>query len=232
MNRLPLSFHPLVDNATTFNRHIDQVKYSSDSNTVILGSKGSNRAQPTASSTHDYAILSVPFSVLRNWQIDGLSPIMREAIVTLPYSSACKVALEFRTRFWEHSPRPVYGACWAPGPKFPGVGTICYPSYNINGTGKAAVLASYVSDPAWGNHWATKSEREHVSYVLNAMVGHHGNIVKRQYTGKHSRVCWDLDPLEGAGWADPTAEQQRKYLPEYFKTHNNVRSLRFQCGRG
>ncbi|KAK4446777.1 putative L-amino-acid oxidase [Podospora aff. communis PSN243] len=180
MSRLPLSFHPLVDDSTTFNRHIDRVNYSPDSKTVTLESKGSNCTLPKVNSTHDYAIIT------------------------------------------ERSPRPVFGSCWAPGPKSPGIGTVCYPSYNINGTGKAAVLASYISDPIWSAHWATKSEQEHVAYVLNAMVGHHGNIARRQYTGKHSRVCWSVDPLEGAGWADPTAEQQRKYLPEYFKTHNNI----------
>ncbi|KAK0619172.1 hypothetical protein B0T14DRAFT_545565 [Immersiella caudata] len=201
MNRLPLSFQSLVDNATTFNRQINRVKYSPGLNAVILESKDNGHTKLAINSTHDYAILAVPFSVMKNWEIDGLDPVMRDAIATLPYTSACK----------EHGSRPVFGSCWAPGRKFPGVGTICYPSYNINGTGMGAVLASYISGPVWGDHWATKSEREHVAYVLNTM-----------YTGKHSRVCWDLDPLEAGGWADPTAEQQRLYLPEYFKTHNNV----------
>ncbi|KAK0652423.1 flavin-containing amine oxidoreductase [Cercophora newfieldiana] len=202
MDRLPLAFRPLVENVTTFNRKIDRVYHSPDSKTVTLQSKSSwGHWQTPTNSTHDYAILAVPFSVMRKWKIDGLSTTMRDAITTLPYTSACKVALEFRTRFWEHTKKPIFGSCWASESKFPGVGNICYPSYNINGTGKAAILASYISDPGWGEHWASKSEHEHVGYVLNAM---------------------ELDPLAAAGWADPTAEQQRLYLPEYFKTHNNI----------
>lgn len=54
------------------------------------------------------------------------------------------------------------------------------------------------------------------------MVGIHGEIARQQYTGKHSRMCWALDPLEGASWADPTVEQHQVYLPEYFKTHSNM----------
>lgn len=193
---------------------------------MVLQSKThENHAQLTINSTHDYGILAVPFSVLRRWQIDGLSDTMRDAIMNLPYTSACKVALEFRTRFWEHLSKPIFGSCWTPGPEFPGVGIICYPSYNINGTGKAAVLASYISDPSWGNWWASKGEREHVGYILSAIVGVHGDNARSQYTGKYSRVCWELDPLEAAGWADPTVEQQQLYLPEYFKTHNNVSRL-------
>lgn len=181
-----------------------------------------NGTQMVVDSVHDYAVLAVPFSVMKKWEIDRLDGAMREAILTLPYTSACKVALEFRTRFWERGPKPIYGSCWTAGKEFPGIGTMCYPSYNINGTGKAAVLASYTSDPMWGEIWAQTTEREHVRYVLDTMIAIHGEDARRESTGKFSRVCWNLEPLEGAGWADPTVAQHRLYLPEYFKTHDRV----------
>ncbi|KAK0720224.1 L-amino acid oxidase [Lasiosphaeris hirsuta] len=221
MDRLPLSFSAFVENATTMHRRVEGVWYSPGSDTVTLQSNSHDVDTPT-NSTHDYAVLAVPFSVMKTWQIPGLGATMQDAIANLPYTSACKVALEFKTRFWEHFPKPIYGSCWTASPEFPGIGTMCYPSYNINGTGPAALLASYISDPAWGAHWAATSESEHVQYVLDAMVGIHGEIARQQYTGKHSRMCWALDPLEGASWADPTVEQHQVYLPEYFKTHNNM----------
>ncbi|KAK3995543.1 putative L-amino-acid oxidase [Cladorrhinum sp. PSN332] len=132
------------------------------------------------------------------------------------------IALEFETRFWEHLDEPIYGSCWIAGPDYPSIGTICYPSYNINGTGRGAILGSYISNPDWTERWIAMSEKEHVRYVLRAMLGIHGDIVKDQYTGRYSRVCGALDPLEGASWADPTVGQHQIYLPEYFKTHNNM----------
>lgn len=147
MDRLPLSFSPFVEKVTTMNHRVEGVEYSPDSDTITLQSR-SHGSETLTYSTHDYAILAVPFSVMKTWQIPGLGTTMQDAIANLPYTSACKVALEFKTRFWEHFPKPIYGSCWTASPEFPGIGTMCYPSYNINGTGPAALLASYISDPA------------------------------------------------------------------------------------
>ncbi|KAK0727624.1 flavin-containing amine oxidoreductase-domain containing protein [Lasiosphaeria miniovina] len=209
-------YEGMYANATTW-RTVD-----GDSNKVTLQFPGAD-ADPWINSTHDYVMLAVPFSAMKNWSISGLSTTMQDAITRLPYASACKVALEFETRFWEHLSEPIYGTCRAAGREmFPGIGNICYPSYNLNGTGRGALLASYISEPGWGDKWASVSERDHVQYVLDAMIKIHGDVARRQYTGKFSRVCGCLDPLEGASWADPTVRQHQIYLPEYFKTHNNM----------
>ena len=58
---------------------------------------------------------------------------MRHAINTLHFDSVCRVALEYKTRFWEHLDRPIYGTC-STVPAIPGISKMCYPSYNINGS--------------------------------------------------------------------------------------------------
>lgn len=72
LNRLPLSFHPLVDGVTTMNRTIERVKYSPSSckKKVTLQSRNSY-SETLQNSTHDYAVLAVPFSILKKWRIDG-----------------------------------------------------------------------------------------------------------------------------------------------------------------
>ncbi|KAK4164276.1 putative L-amino-acid oxidase [Cladorrhinum sp. PSN259] len=222
MSRLPLSFGPLVEDDITFGRRINKVAYSTENRTVTLESPSDDHPYESVISTHDYVLLTAPFSAMRNWEISGLGNVMMDAINSLPYTSACKIAMEFKTRFWEHLEDPIYGSCWAAGPDYPGIGTICYPSYNINGTGRGAILGSYISDPDWTERWIELSEQDHVSYALGAILGIHGDVVKQQYTGRYSRVCGALDPLEGASWADPTVGQHQIYLPEYFKTHNNM----------
>ncbi|EGO61010.1 hypothetical protein NEUTE1DRAFT_76687 [Neurospora tetrasperma FGSC 2508] len=226
LNRLPLSFHPLVDNATTLNRRVERVAFDAETQKVTLHSRNSYK-DSFESSEHDYAVIAAPFSIVKKWRfspaLDLTAPTLANAIQNLEYRSACKVALEFRTRFWEHLPQPIYGSC-STSSDIPGIGSICYPSYNINGTdGPASILASYISGAEWGDRWVSTPEEEHVQYVLNAMAEIHGEeLVKEQYTGKFNRRCWALDPLESASWASPAVGQHELYLPEYFQTRNNL----------
>lgn len=67
---------------------------------------------------------------------------MTNAIKHMPCDQACKVALEFGTRFWERLENPIIGSC-STSTDIPGIGTIYYPSYNINGTGPASMLGEH-----------------------------------------------------------------------------------------
>lgn len=149
-----------------------------------------------------------------------MPPTISNAIDNMPFTAACKVALEYKTRFWEHYENPIVGGC-STSTDIPGVGSICYPSYNINGTGPATMLASYISGD-WGARWVSVPEEEHVQYMVDAMAEIHGQVAYDEYTGNYNRRCWMLDPYEGGSWASPTIGQHQLYLPEYFKTYNNV----------
>lgn len=154
---------------------------------------------------------------------------MRNAINSLTYWSACKVALEYKSRFWEHFEKPIYGSCSTTS-DIPGIGLICYPSYNINGSGPASVLASFQPGPPLGVDWSAVSEEQHVQYTIDAMAEIHGDIANREYTGKYNRRCWTLDEFEGGGWASPTIGSHQLYLPEFFTTHKHV-SINGSIGR-
>lgn len=198
------------------------MKWNSCANKVTLQWRHNYTDPVFQNSTYDYTVIAVPFSIVKRWRFSDLPITISNAINNVPYTSACKVALEFRTRFWEHYANPIYGSC-STSTDIPGIGSVCYPSYNINGTGPATMLASYVSGGDWGERWAATPEAEHVRYVLDAMIEIHGDVAREQYTGKFNRRCWVLDPLESASWASPMVGQHELYLPEYFKTQNNVR---------
>lgn len=221
LNRLPESFHPLVDNYTTMNRKIERVQWDAENEQVNLQWRNNYTETVFQNSSYDFAVIAVPFSVVKNWRLPSMSLTMGNAITNLEFESACKVALEFKTRFWEHYENPIYGSC-STSTDIPGIGSICYPSYNINGSGPATMLGSYISGNDWGNRWASASEDEHLQYVLQAMIEIHGEVAREQFTGKYNRRCWVLDPLESASWATPAIGQHQLYLPEYFKTHSNV----------
>jgi len=129
------------------------------------------------------------------------------------------VSLQFRTRFWEKLPKPIYGGCGSTD--IPYVGSFCYPSYKINSTGPGVVLASYTSsDDSY--RAVSLSEKAHVQRILDAMVEIHGSIAAREYTGRHYRLCWLQEEHTSAAWADPTVGQHELYIPSYFNTYNNT----------
>ncbi|KAL7623166.1 hypothetical protein AAE478_006847 [Parahypoxylon ruwenzoriense] len=220
LSRLPQSFHPLVDNVTTMNRKIERVEWLDDIQRVKLQWKDNFTDAVYQNASYDYAVFALPFSIVKRMRLPTLPPTIKNAITNLPFASACKVALEFSTRFWERYENPIFGGC-STATDIAGIGSICYPSYCLNCTGPATMLASYVSGD-WGARWVSVPEEEHVQYVLDAMAEIHGPVVHEQYTGKYNRRCWMLDPYEGGGWASPTVGQHQLYLPEYFKTYNNM----------
>lgn len=109
---------------------------------------------------------------------------------------------------------------------------MCYPSFNLNSTGPAYIIGSYLKALDWAERWVSTPEEEHVQYVLDALTDIHGDVVREKYTGKFSRKCWLLDEGTGGGaWAFPNVGQHELYIPSYFNTENNVSSLVFCSSR-
>lgn len=224
LSRLPFSFYPLVGNVTSWNRNVERVQFDAKTNKVQLQWREKRVISKLETSSFDYTLISAPFSVVKRWRLPlGFPAKITDAINKMPYTSACKVALEYSERFWEKYENPIFGGC-STSTDIPGMGTICYPSYNLNSSGPASVLASYVQEDL-GERWASLSEEEHVQYVLDAMTEIHGEKTRDLYTGRFNRRCWILDPLESASWAAPEAGQHQLYIPEYFKTYSNVSYL-------
>ncbi len=217
MNGLPNAFEHIVGDDVQFDSKVERIKYDEDTDRLTLSWRGNYTDTNLESADFDYAVISAPFTMVRRMRLPLLSFGITNAIRSLSYINACKVALEYRSRFWEKFDRPIYGSC-STASDIPGIGTICYPSYNINGTGPASILASY----EFNMDWAGLPEAQHVQYVIDAMIEIHGDVAEREYTGKYSRQCWAVDELIGGAWAAPSAGGHATYLPEYFKVHNNV----------
>ncbi|KAI1773428.1 flavin-containing amine oxidoreductase [Hypoxylon cercidicola] len=220
LSRLPSSFHPLVDNVTTMNRKIERVEWLDDIQRVKLQWRDNYTDTVFQNASYDYAVFALPFSIVKKLRLPSLPPTISNAIENMPFEAACKVALEYNSRFWEHYENPIVGGC-STSTDIPGVGTICYPSYCPNCTGPATMLASYISGD-WGARWVSVPEAEHVQYMVDAMAEIHGQVAYDEYSGKYNRRCWMLDPYEGGSWASPSVGQHQLYLPEYFKTYNNM----------
>ncbi|KAF9888561.1 hypothetical protein FE257_008493 [Aspergillus nanangensis] len=204
---------------TTIDKGIDSLTRAFGphiTNRTTLGRKRDDPMQVTPESRdYDFAIVTAPFSQVRLWDLPRYSPALSRAINTLNYDSSCKMAMVFKSRFWEHQENPIFGGCGRMDN--PGIGRVCYPSYNINGTGPGVLIGSYISQ-APARSTAAICTEEYVALVLRALVEFHGPIARDEYTGIHQRLCFDCNENFAGAFAAPMAGQQEVYLPAYYQT--------------
>lgn len=216
---LPRAFYPHVQNKLTLGRKIDGIMYSNSTGKVTLTWRQDQFAMDPETEVYDYAVVAVPFSKVRTWSLPKYSSLLTRAIQTMNYAHSCKVSLRYKTRFWEHLDRPIIGGCGAVD--IFGIGSVCYPSYQINSTRPGVILASYIyGTPA--RSLAALSTEDHVARVQRAMVEIHGDVAAEQFTGVFDRHCWEFDEHQAGAWADPLLGQQDLYLPAYYKTEANT----------
>ncbi|KAG2203279.1 hypothetical protein INT47_000199 [Mucor saturninus] len=216
LNRIAEAFGPVVGDKVKFGISVSKLDF--DGKKVSVSWKKNPYDTKYKSETYDNVIVSAPFTIVRNWHLPKLDYTLNSAIQHLGYSQACKVALKFKSRFWEHLDRPIMGGCDSTDLSS---GSICYPANNIGTKGPGVVLASYASGDK-GLRFAAMTEDQHVSNVLADFTELHGDLVKKYYTGKYSRVCWITDPFQAGSWADPLPGQHKLYMPSYFKMDNGL----------
>ncbi|KAI6829211.1 L-amino acid oxidase-like protein LaoA [Hortaea werneckii] len=221
LSRLPAAFGPQVVNRTTFDTAVQGMTYNGSTKKVTIQYRSDNlyNVEPESMEV-DYAVVAVPFSRVRLWNpMPSYTSLLSRAIQRLNYEHSCKVSLHYKTRFWEHLPEPIMGGCGSTN--IPGIGSICYPSYQINSSGPGVILGSYVSGtPA--RSLGALTEEQHVALVQRAMIEVHGPIAQEQYTGAHDRICWDTNEFQAGAWAAPLVGQQDLYLPAYFHTEQHT----------
>lgn len=215
VDSLPRAFTPHIEGKLTLNHTVEGLIYNQTTDKISIAWRKDPFQIVPETIEYDHAIITAPFTKVRLWDLPRFSPVLSRAISTLNYEPACKVALSYHSRFWEHLEAPIYGGCGTVD--IPGVGDICYPSYNINGTGPGVILASYVYH-AHARSLAALSDEEHVGLAQRAMVAVHGEIAAEQFTGQYERHCWEADRHQAGGWADPVVGQQEEYLPAYYRT--------------
>ncbi|KAF2023310.1 hypothetical protein EK21DRAFT_118895 [Setomelanomma holmii] len=215
LESLPRAFFPHVQSRLTLGRKIDGLKYDNNTGKIALQWRQDPFAMQPQSEEYDYAVVAVPFSKVRLWSLPKYSSLLSRAISTMNYQQSCKVALHYKTRFWEKLSPPIIGGCGAVD--IAGIGSVCYPAYKINSSLPGVILASYSSGtPA--RSLAALSTQDHVAYVQRAMVEVHGEVANEQFTGVYDRQCWEVDEHQAGAWAAPQVGQQDLFLPAYYNT--------------
>ncbi|UQC90251.1 L-amino-acid oxidase [Colletotrichum lupini] len=222
ISRLPAAFENIIKDRIAYKTKVFSVKYNEDSNNLNVTWRetgGNPWSKNTTTEQFDYVFNSVPFNVLKYWELPPHSSLMRRAIERTVFLGAVKVAMQYKTRFWEHLEHPIIGGCGRTD--IYGIGQICYPSYNINGTGPGVMLTSYAPD-ADAVVACSMPVEEHIAYIQRAMVEIHGPIADEMWTGNYERHCWEQDEHHAGAFAVPIVPQQQLYLPAFWQTEFNT----------
>ena len=105
MDRLPLALaDKLPTESIQLNTPVRAIRVEEDGVKVSIEQDG-KQVQEEA----DYVLCTIPFSVLRQMPVEGVSLPKLKAIRNLTYASAAKVLLHCKTRFWETEKYRIFG---------------------------------------------------------------------------------------------------------------------------
>ncbi|TIB70439.1 putative amine oxidase [Wallemia mellicola] len=217
--QLPNAFHPLIDGKISYKKRVNKIATADDK--VRLEWNDEANGNKKESKEFDYTFVASPFSVVRQWDLPKFEDsVIKNAIDNLNYGSACKTALQFKTRFWEHGEKPIGGGCDNTD-RYYGIRNVCYPPYHIGSDGPAVVLSSYSSGDT-GYRLASWSNDKLVEQAIESLAYLHGDQVYEQYSGNSAYRCWIKDENYAGSWASPTQDQHKMFIPSYHKTHDNI----------
>ncbi|KAI8244148.1 L-amino-acid oxidase [Colletotrichum sp. SAR 10_96] len=221
LSRLPAAFEPLMKGRIQYGAKVNGLHYNENKTVSVTwkptGAEPFNTPEEVES--FDYVINSVPLNLLKFWDLPPYSSLLKRAVDRTLFGNAVKVALQFKTRFWEHLEKPIFGGCTRLTK--PQLGQVCYPSWDLNATGPGTMLASYLSDYE-ATVACSMSEQEHLAYIKRALIQVHGDVVEENWTGISARHCWEQDEHHAGAFTMQIFSQQDLYLPAFYQTQFNT----------
>ncbi len=206
-DQLPAAFLPYLQENIQFGAKLIAIDQSPDAVTFHYRNAAGRFAV-----TGDYAIITLPFPVLRHIEtIKPFSPGKQRAIRQMHYDASAKVFLQCRTRFWE-TEEGIYG-----GGSVTDLANrnLFYPDHGRE-TGRGVLLASYTwSEDA--QRWGSLEPEERIEQVIEDVAVIHPQILTEFETG--ASKMWHDDEFAGGAFAlfDPgqqTLLQEHITCPE------------------
>ncbi|KAF5700850.1 amino-acid oxidase [Fusarium mundagurra] len=221
LSRLPAAFEPHVKDRVQYKAKVNGLHYNKNNTLSVFWKPTGSEPFSTPNNVENfyYVLNSVPLNLMKFWKMPRYSSLLKRAIDRTLYANACKVAVQFKTRFWEHLDKPIIGGCTRL--TSPQLGQVCYPSWHINSTGPGTMLASYLSDYE-ATAACAMSEEEHLAYIKNALIEVHGDVVEENWTGHWARQCWEQEEHHAGAFTMQIFGQQHLYLPAFYQTEFNT----------
>ncbi|MBA2253720.1 MAG: flavin monoamine oxidase family protein [Chloroflexi bacterium] len=210
MDRLPNAFYARLERNVRLGAEVHAIDQDPDGVTVHYKTEA-GRFQARG----DYAICTVPFSVLRS--IEMMEPFTREkqrAIRQLNYHASTKVLFQVRRRFWEEDDGIVGGATVTDLP----IRRMNYPSPNP-ATERGVLLASYT----WGQdalQWGAMDPETRLEEALDDVAQIHPRIRDEFESG--ASHAWYGDRWARGAFAMFAPEQQSALQADIVKPEGRI----------
>ena len=185
------------------------VRVSQDSKKVwVSASSGAGVEQVEA----DHVVLTVPFSVLRNCELDStISVGKRMAIQRMRYESIVRVYVQSRTRFWRQ--HDTTGAAVSDLPFCPVL------DHTVTQSGKRGILEAQIEHEKAREVGRMPTE-ERVRWALNLMKKIHPGLTANFEGG--TSFSWDDDPFALGSWAYYAPGEMTAMYPHVSKPEGRI----------
>lgn len=209
MDHLPRAFLPALHSRIHFGAKLVALTQDDKSVTVTYQTLAGRRTV-----TGDYAILTVPFPVLRHVEA-RFSRAKERAIRQLHYDASAKIFFQCRRRFWEEDDGIFGGGSVTDLP----IRVIYYPDHGRE-TGRGVVLASYTwSEDA--QRWGSLSPQDRLIQALEDLAEIHPQILQEYEVG--ASKMWHDDEFAGGAFALFDPGQQTLLYRDIIAPEGRVR---------
>lgn len=209
-DRLPHAFLPELKDNIRFGAKMIAMDQSPDDVTIHYQTAAGKFAE-----TGDYAIITVPFPVLRH--VEVLKPFTRvkqRAIRQLHYDASAKILFQCKRRFWEEDDGIFGGGTLTDLP----IRNLYYPDHGRE-TGRGIILASYTwSEDA--QRWGSLKPEDRITQALDDVAEIHPQITKEFEVG--TSWMWHDDEFAGGAFALFDPGQQTLLHEEIVKPDGRI----------
>jgi monoamine oxidase len=209
MDRLPNAFYAELQDSVRFGVEVRAIEQDTESVSVRC------RQGPDRFSLRgDYAICTVPFSVLRPIEHVSFSREKERAIRQLNYHASTKILLQVRRRLWETTDGIDGGATVTDLP----IRRLNYPTPDPSTT-RGVLLASYT----WGQdalQWGAMDEHSRIEEALEDVEQIHPGLTEEFEVG--ASHAWYSDPWARGAFALFAPEQQSQLQAAIIQPEGRV----------
>jgi len=209
-DRLPHAFLPELKDNIRFGAKMIAMDQSPEEVTIHYQTKAGKFAE-----TGDYAIITVPFPVLRH--VEVLKPFTRSkqrAIRQLHYDASAKILFQCKRRFWEEDDGIFGGGTLTDLP----IRNLYYPDHGRE-TGRGIILASYTwSEDA--QRWGSLKPDDRITQALDDVAEIHPQIIHEFEVG--TSWMWHDDEFAGGAFALFDPGQQSLLHTEIVKPEGRI----------
>jgi monoamine oxidase len=210
LDRLPRAFLPELRSRINFGAKMVALSQDEASVTVHYQTLAGRQ-----SVKGDYALVTIPFPLLRHVETPGFSRAKERAIRQLHYDASAKIFFQCRRRFWEDDDGIFGGGTVTDLP----IRVVYYPDHGRE-TGRGVLLASYTwSEDA--QRWGSLTPADRLVQALEDLAEIHPQILDEFEVG--ASKMWHDDEFAGGAFALFDPGQQTLLYRDIIAPEGRVR---------